>query len=88
MSSPLQILGAVSILVPFTLVQFKLVQPESLAYLLPNLGGSALLAGVAFDGGDWGFLLLEACWAIVTVGGLLKRVRARTQHAETGVATR
>jgi hypothetical protein len=88
MANALQIAGALSILVPFALVQFKLVQPESLAYLLPNLGGSTLLAVLAFHGGDWGFFLLESCWAVVTAGGLLGRVRARARHAEASLATR
>ena len=88
MSHALQILGALSILVPFALVQFGVAQPESTGYLLPNLCGSALLAALAFHGGDWGFFLIESCWAVVTAGGVIKRARARTQQAETSLATR
>jgi hypothetical protein len=67
----LQIAGALSILVPFILLQAGRVEARSLAYLVPNLGGSALLAVLAALDRDWGFLLLEVVWALVAAYGIL-----------------
>ena len=50
--------------------------PANLAYLWLNLVGSAILAVIAAITRNWGFLLLEGVWAIVTAHSLLKRPRA------------
>lgn len=75
MASVLQIIGALCILVPFTWQQLGSLEPTSGAYLWPNLLGSATLAALALDGGQWGFLLLESAWALVAVRGLVLRAR-------------
>jgi hypothetical protein len=77
MSQVLQIVGAVLILVPFGYQQLGSLRPELPAYLWPNLAGSGVLAGVALSGSQWGFLLLETCWALVSVRGLISAYRAR-----------
>ena len=37
-----------------------------------NLVGSAILAVLALIGSQWGFVLLEGVWAIVSAWGLLR----------------
>ena len=37
-----------------------------------DLGGSAILAVLAWEGRQWGFLLLEAVWAVVSLWGLVR----------------
>lgn len=71
MSDLLQIVGAVLILIPFGLQQLGSLRPEAREYLWPNLVGSLVLAGVALNGEQWGFLLLEVCWAAVSLKGLI-----------------
>jgi hypothetical protein len=39
-------------------------------YLILNLAGSAVLAADAAAGSQWGFLLLEGEWAVVSLVGL------------------
>jgi hypothetical protein len=73
MSDVLQVVGAILILVPFAWQQLGSLSPERPAYLWPNLVGSAVLAYLALDGSQWGFLLLEAVWALVAARGLLLR---------------
>jgi hypothetical protein len=73
MSQGLQILGALLVLVPFASSQLGALSVGSAAYLGLNAAGSTLLAVVAFSSHQWGFLLLELTWAIVSCGGLLKR---------------
>lgn len=69
----LQLLGAVLILVPFAWSQLGALSVSSARYLGLNLAGSALLAAVAVIEVQWGFLLLESCWALVAGWRLLER---------------
>lgn len=68
-----QVAGSLLILVPFVLVQVKRLSPESLGYILLNLVGSAVLAIDAWHGREWGFLLLEGTWAVVSLLSLVRR---------------
>jgi hypothetical protein len=49
MGQSLQMLGAVMVLAAFAAAQFRVLQPQSYAYLLLNLFGSAILAVLAFE---------------------------------------
>jgi len=75
MSDVLQIFGAILILVAFAANQRGALGAHARSYLVLNLVGSAVLAWVALDGRDWGFLLLEGVWAIVTAWSLVKLSR-------------
>jgi hypothetical protein len=72
-----QILGAVAILAAFVLAQWRRLATDSLGYLVPNALGSAVLAVDAWLGSQWGFVLLEGVWALVSVAGIAKRLRDR-----------
>lgn len=73
-----QILGAILILVPFALAQFRRLGAHSWPYLLPNAAGSAILCAIALGGRQWGFVLLEGTWALVSAWGLIALLRRRT----------
>jgi hypothetical protein len=66
----IQIVGALLILVAFGAVQFNRMRPDSRLYLALNLTGSAILAVLALAASQWGFVLLEGVWAIVSAWGL------------------
>jgi len=68
-----QVLGSLLILVPFVLVQVRVLRPETLTYVVPNLVGSTVLALDAWHGSQWGFLLLEGTWALVSLLSLVRR---------------
>jgi hypothetical protein len=72
-STLVQIAGSLLILVPFILVQVKRLRPDSLGYIWLNLVGSTILAVDAWQGHQWGFLLLEATWAVVSLLSLVRR---------------
>lgn len=71
MDQLVQIVGALLILTAFAAVQFDRMRPDSRAYLTLNLIGSAILAVLALTSSQWGFLLLEGVWALVSAWGLI-----------------
>ena len=71
-----QVAGSLLILAAFVAVQRRRWSPSSQAYLVLNTVGSAVLAVDAWHGRQWGFLLLEGVWAIVSAAGLLRALRA------------
>jgi hypothetical protein len=75
MDQVIQVIGAVMILIAYAAAQAGRWSTDSLAYLVLNLIGSAVLAVLAAASENWGFLLLEGVWAIVTAASLLQRRR-------------
>ncbi|MGI5154228.1 CBU_0592 family membrane protein [Microbispora sp. CA-102843] len=77
MDQVLQIAGAILILGAFLLSQMNVLDNSSKIYLTLNLVGSAVLAWLAYAGDDWGFLLLEGVWALVSAVSLIRALRPR-----------
>lgn len=70
MDQLIQVVGALLILAAFAAVQFDRMRPDSRMYLTLNLLGSIILAVLAVAASQWGFVLLEGVWAIVSAWGL------------------
>jgi hypothetical protein len=70
-----RIIGALLVLAGFTAHQLGWVGARSIPYLLVNVLGSALLGWLAWTGQDWGFLLLEGVWAVVSAVSLITVLR-------------
>jgi hypothetical protein len=51
------------------------MDPHSRLYLVLNFVGSLILAVLAWHERQWGFLLLESVWAIVSLWGLRLQMR-------------
>lgn len=75
------LLGSLLILGAFVGGQLRKLSPSDLSYVLLNLAGSCLLAVVALLEKQWGFLLLEGVWALVSLWSALKHVW-RVPHDE------
>jgi len=71
----IQIGGALLVLAGFVLGQLELLAADGWAYLLANALGSGLLATSAIGGAQWGFVLLEACWALASLYGISRKLR-------------
>lgn len=77
MDQLVQVVGALLILSAFAAAQFGAMDPHSRIYLLLNVAGSAVLAVLAWKERQWGFLLLEAVWAAVSLWGLVQLHRGK-----------
>jgi hypothetical protein len=73
----ISIAGALLILVPFAGSQLGRLSPQSLAYQIMNLVGAASLTTVAVVEGQYGFILLEGVWTIMSAVGLWKVLGGR-----------
>jgi DMSO/TMAO reductase YedYZ heme-binding membrane subunit len=71
MDQVVQVVGALLILAAFGAVQFERMSPASRLYLTLNLVGSVILAVLAVTSSQWGFVLLEGVWALVSAWGLI-----------------
>jgi hypothetical protein len=71
-----QIVSSLLILLPFGLAQLGWLNTRSQRYLVLNLAGSASLAADAAIGAQWGFLLLEGAWAVVSLIGIARTARS------------
>jgi len=74
-----QIVGALLILVAFAGAQFGRLDQHSLSYLVLNLIGSVILAVLAGLDDQYGFLLLESVWALVSAWSLARELRGAPQ---------
>lgn len=72
MEQLIQVAGALLILAGFTAAQLGWLRVDSATYLILNLLGSAVLAYLAWEERQWGFLLLESVWAIVSLWSLVR----------------
>ena len=72
MDQLVQVLGSLLILTAFVAAQRGRLSMQSRAYRSLNLVGAGVLAVLAAHEGQLGFLLLEACWALVAAATLLR----------------
>lgn len=68
----ISVVGALGCLIPFAALQFKKMSSTSLTYTLMNFFGSGTLTVIAILEGQYGFILLEGVWAIVSAFGVVK----------------
>jgi hypothetical protein len=81
MTQAVQIAGALLVLAGFLLAQADALDQRSYAYLVPNAAGSAAMTVTGVVTGEWGFVFLEGAWVLVSLWGILDRLRGREPRA-------
>ena len=82
MDQVIQLIGALMILVAFAAAQRGSMSTTSRTYLVLNLVGSLILTVLAVHAQQWGFVLLEACWAAVSAAALIRPAAPPAAPAE------
>lgn len=77
----LSLTGAALILLAYVANQRGRLGPRNPTYNVMNLVGALLLLWVAVADWRWGFILLEAVWALVSIPPLLRSGRPASQPA-------
>ena len=72
-----QVAGSLLILVAFVAALRGRLPQSSYPYLTTNAVGSAALTVTAVLGHEWGFILLEGVWALVSVVSLVQKTIGR-----------
>lgn len=76
MGQTVQIVGSLFVLAAFAAAQRGWLSQRSTSYLMLNLAGSAVLSVEAVLAQQWGFLLLEGVWAVVSAVGVIALVKS------------
>ncbi len=74
----ISVVGALAILGAYVANQFRLMGPSNVSYSVLNFVGSAVLTVIAVIEVQWGFILLEAVWALVSLWGIITLLRGGT----------
>ena len=73
----ISVMGALAILGAYAASQFGLADTSKLSYQVANFLGSAVLTVVAIVDRQFGFILLEGAWALVSLWGIGTTLRRR-----------
>ena len=77
MHDAVQIAGSLLILAAFVASLGGRLQQSSYPYLAVNAAGSAALAATAVASREWGFILLEGVWALVSLWSIVRKATGR-----------
>jgi hypothetical protein len=76
------VLGSLLVLVAYVASQFGYLSAKGLAYAFANIVGSGILAVVATLEAQWGFLVLEGAWALVSLVAVVRQKAKANTHRE------
>jgi hypothetical protein len=85
MLQTISVVGELAILGAYAASQFGFADASKLTYQAANFLGSASLTVVALVARQWGFLLLEGAWALVSLRGIATILRG-TRRPRGGAA--
>ena len=81
----ISVLGALAILGAYVANQFRLIGPSNMSYSVMNFIGSAVLTVIAVIEVQWGFILLEGVWALVSLWGIITLLRGARLEVHTSI---
>ena len=79
----ISVVGALAILLTYVANQFRYIDPSKLSYSVLNFAGSLVLAVIAVIEVQWGFILLEGVWALVSLWGIVRVLRGDSVFSGT-----
>ena len=79
MEQVVQLVGALLILSAYIASQQNRLRNDSVEFLGLNTAGAAILAVIAAVNRDYGFLLLESVWTVVSARGLVRAVKGQPE---------
>jgi hypothetical protein len=80
------VLGSLLVLVAYVANQFGYLSAKGLAYAFANIVGSGILAVIAALEAQWGFLVLEGAWALVSLVAVVRQRAKANTHRERRVS--
>ena len=81
MYDAIQLLGSMLVLTAFVAGTTGRMRQAGYRYLILNAVGSAILTVTAAVSREWGFLLLEGVWALVSLYSILRKAHGQTTAA-------
>ena len=82
MTQSISLVGAALVLGAFIASQLGRMSTQGTTYRLMNLAGSLILTVVAVLGRLYGFVVLNGVWAVVSLIGVARLLRARSATIE------
>src|ERR687897_2538634 len=76
------VLGSLLVLVAYVASQLGYLSVKGLAYAFANIVGSGILAVVAALETQWGFLVLEGAWALVSLVAVVRQKAKANTYRE------
>lgn len=83
-ATAVEVVGAALVLAAYALAQAGRLPRDGARYLLLNLVGSGVLALLAARDRQWGFLLLNGAWAVISLASLARRRAGSRRSGPTG----
>jgi hypothetical protein len=80
------VLGSLLVLVAYVANQFGYLSAKGLAFAFANIVGSGILAVIAALEAQWGFLVLEGAWALVSLVAVVRQKAKANTHREQRVS--
>ena len=80
MPQGIQLTGSAIALAAFIATQAGRITATSAPYLALNIIGSAALVTSSIAEGQWGFVILESVWGVVSAFGLYRSLSRRTSQ--------
>ena len=80
------VLGSLLVLAAYVASQFGYLSAKGLAYAFANIVGSGILAVVAALETQWGFLVLEGAWALVSLVAVVRQKAKANTYRERRVS--
>lgn len=75
----ISIVGALAILLAFAADQFGWINPRKISYQALNIAGAGILAVIAVIQVQYGFILLQGVWTLISIWKLISILGSDTE---------